>query len=258
MPFVQSANANIYYEVHGAGPAIVFAHGAGGNAASWWQQVPHFVRGNRIITFDHRTFGRSTCAPEDFRAKNFARDVLAILDAEGIDRAALVCQSMGGWAGSRLAVEHAERVRALVMSHTPGCFSNPQIAQLRDAAPPREAPAESFAHWAVGAEFPRRKPAESYLYTQIAGLNVSFDRALLTRLRENAALIDTSSLGDYRVPTLFITTDKDRIFSPELIRTTANAVPGAEFLKLGDAGHSSYFEIPEAFNQVVEDFLARN
>lgn len=256
MPFVQSVNANIYYEAHGSGPAIVFAHGAGGNAASWWQQVPHFVRDHRVITFDHRTFGRSTCAPEAFRPEHFASDVLAILDAEGIGQAALVCQSMGGWAGSRLAVEHPDRVRALVMSHTPGCFSNPQIAQLRDSAPPREAPSESFAHWAVGAEFPRRKPAESYLYTQIAGLNVSFDRALLTRLRESAALIDTASLGDYRVPTLFITAEKDRIFSPELIRTTANAVPGAEFLNLGDAGHSSYFETPEAFNQVVEDFLA--
>ena len=51
---------------------------------------------------------------------------------------------------------------------------------------------------------------------------------------------------------------QDRIFSPELIRTTANAVPGAECLNLGDAGHSSYFEIPEAFNQVVEDFLVRD
>ena len=43
MPHVDATRARIYYEVHGDGPAIVFAHGAGGNAASWWQQIAHYV-----------------------------------------------------------------------------------------------------------------------------------------------------------------------------------------------------------------------
>ena len=43
MSTVQSHDAEIHYERYGDGPALVFAHGAGGNAASWWQQVPRFV-----------------------------------------------------------------------------------------------------------------------------------------------------------------------------------------------------------------------
>ena len=70
MPFVKSRGAEIYYEVHGEGPVLVFAHGMGGNHLSWWQQVPEFVgRGYRVVTFDHRGFGRSTCPPESFHPR---------------------------------------------------------------------------------------------------------------------------------------------------------------------------------------------
>ena len=46
------------------GQVIFFVHGAGGNAASWWQQVPHFVDLYRILTLDHRGFARSRCRLE--------------------------------------------------------------------------------------------------------------------------------------------------------------------------------------------------
>ena len=87
MPTVENAHASIYYEVHGEGPALVLAHGAGGNGAIWWQQIPFFVaRGYRVITFDHRGFARSPCPPEELELAHFPTDLLAILDAEGIDR----------------------------------------------------------------------------------------------------------------------------------------------------------------------------
>ena len=53
----------LYYEVHGDGPAVVFAHGAGGTHMSWWQQVPALSRHFRCITFDHRGFGYSRDVP---------------------------------------------------------------------------------------------------------------------------------------------------------------------------------------------------
>jgi pimeloyl-ACP methyl ester carboxylesterase len=93
MPTVTTRHAELYYESHGKGRPVVFAHGAGGNAASWWNQVPFFVqRGFRSVAFDHRCFGRSACAGEHFDPAEFPADLRAILDAEGIERAALVCQ----------------------------------------------------------------------------------------------------------------------------------------------------------------------
>ena len=53
----------LFYEVRGSGPAVMFAHGAGGNALAWWQQVATFSERFTTITFDHRAFGRSPRRP---------------------------------------------------------------------------------------------------------------------------------------------------------------------------------------------------
>ena len=79
MPRVESAGASLYYETHGSGPAVVLAHGAGGNAMVWWQQVPHFARRHTVVVFDHRGFFRSRCAPEALDPGLFASDLAAIL-----------------------------------------------------------------------------------------------------------------------------------------------------------------------------------
>ncbi len=59
MPFVKTNGVDLYYEVHGQGPALVLAHPGGGNHLSWWQQVPVFARTFTCITFDHRGHGDS-------------------------------------------------------------------------------------------------------------------------------------------------------------------------------------------------------
>ncbi len=129
MAFATSGTAKIYYEVHGDGPAVVFAHGRGGNAASWWQQVPEFSRNYKVIVFDHRCFGRSKCVSEDFDRALFDADLIAILDTESIESAAIVCQSMGGWTGLRAALYHPGRVRCLVLANTPAAVDIPVVRQ---------------------------------------------------------------------------------------------------------------------------------
>jgi pimeloyl-ACP methyl ester carboxylesterase len=57
MPFLPRDGCQLYYETHGAGPALVFAHGLGGGHLSWWQQVPHFRDRYTCVTFDHRGSG---------------------------------------------------------------------------------------------------------------------------------------------------------------------------------------------------------
>src|SRR3954452_17890800 len=172
MPTIRTAAAEIYYEAIGSGPAILFAHGAGGNAASWWQQVPEFVRDHRVITFDHRGFGRSRCKPDDFSAAAFDADALAILDAEKIDRTAVVCQSMGGWTGVRLAVNHPDRVRALVLGNTPGAiYSDALREQMRTLT--ARPPASDMTLMTLGAPFRSTNPAGTYLYGALTAFNTT-------------------------------------------------------------------------------------
>ena len=86
MPKTQVNGIDLYYEVHGDGPAIVFAHGAGGNHLSWWQQVPVFARQYRCVTFDHRGFGQSPDIPNGPGSQAFVEDLNQLLDHLKIER----------------------------------------------------------------------------------------------------------------------------------------------------------------------------
>src|SRR5262245_19557871 len=114
MPRLELDGVSLYYEVHGEGPCIAFAHGAGGNALSWWQQVPAFAPRHRCIVFDQRGWGRSTTSTPPDPAL-FAGDLAALLDHLGVEKTALVGQSMGGWTVTGCAAARPERVTHLAL-----------------------------------------------------------------------------------------------------------------------------------------------
>ncbi len=117
MPTAEVSGVSLYYEEHGKGLPVVFAHGAGGNHLSWWQQVPVFSRKYRCVTFDHRGWGFSPDG-QDAGPAAFVEDLRGLLDHLGIERAALVAQSMGGLTCLGFTIACPERVSALVMGNT--------------------------------------------------------------------------------------------------------------------------------------------
>ena len=251
MATVQNEGASLYYEVHGEGPAVVFAHGRGGNCASWWQQVPVFAQRYKVIVFDHRGFGRSRCDDKHFEAAYFPRDIAAILDAEKIGRAALVCQSMGGWGGLKLAVTRPERVAALVLANTPGGLDTPKAtAAIQHIASGAIPPGTGQ----IGKSFVAGNPAGAYLARQISGLNSNFPRSF-NRLT-SAKSVTLDELKGYAVPTLVLTSPEDVLFPPEIMEEVAQSIPGARLEVIPGVGHSTYFELPETFNRVVSGFLS--
>lgn len=253
MAFATSGTAKIYYEVHGDGPAVVFAHGRSGNAASWWQQVPEFSQNYKVIVFDHRCFGRSHCAPEEFDRAQFDADLIAILDTENVDAAAIVCQSMGGWTGLRTALHYPGRVRCLVLSNTPAGVRMPAVRQALSKV--RQAFAtEGFGSAAVARDFSERAPEAAFLYQQISSLNLQIPEALSYG---SEGWVEPADLSGFDTPTLFITSEHDTLLPPAVIREVAGLIPGAEFVLLPSAGHSPYFETPEQFNATITPFLAR-
>jgi 3-oxoadipate enol-lactonase len=257
MPLVERPHAQIYYEVCGDGPPLVFAHGAGGNTLVWWQQVPHFAAAHRVVTFDHRGFGRSHCAAEFATARYFADDLAAVMDAAGVPRAALVCQSMGGWTGLQLARTRPERVAALILSGTPAGILTPKVLAAlgaigQAAAQMDRAPQWNEPHPALAADIFARDASRGFLYSQLAGLNAPGG---LARLALHEVMTDPSALEGWTIPTLLIGGEHDRLFAPDVLREVAAAIPGARFEQIPTVGHSPYFEAPEEFNRVVAGFL---
>ena len=253
MPSVESEGARLHYEVEGEGPAVVLAHGAGGNALSWWQQVPVLAREFRVIRFDHRGFGRSSCPPDRAHPRHFAADLEAILGAGKVGDVALVCQSMGGWTGLPFALAHPERVRALVLCGTPGGFLTERLARELPALALR-ARTRGVVEMALGPRFRREEPALAFLYQQISELNrPEATAAMAGRLFE--VVVREAELAKWRTPTLVVAGGDDAFFPPAVMEDLAARIPGARLHPMPDIGHSTYFEAPAEFNRVVLDFL---
>ena len=111
---------DLHYEVSGSGPALLFAHGLGGNHLSWWQQVAHFAPNYTCVAFAHRGFAPSDPVSSGVDPADYAGDIATLIDHLGFPDVRLVAQSMGGWTMLEYALAHQDRVKALVLSSTSG------------------------------------------------------------------------------------------------------------------------------------------
>ncbi len=264
MPFVDSRGRGIYYERHGAtGPAVLFCHGAGSNAATWWQQLPVFTRAHTCITMDIRCFGRSVAPLEEFSLENFVEDVIAILDREAIERVALVGQSLGGMIGLKLALTHPGRLAAFVACDTSLALDLPV---LLDAIAQRQITqrAVTIEQRSLGKWFLDNHPDKALLYAQINHFNPSAYAlgagewgAALGALMQPGRLIPMSALAAVRCPTLLLVGSEDPIVPVSAMREVAERLKESELAVVPQAGHSAYFEKPEEVNRLVIDFIAR-
>ena len=247
----------MYFEAFGApdAPVVVLGHGAGGNHGIWFQQVPVLAADYRVVTWDQRGFGSSTNHHELANPRTATGDLLAILDHLEVERAHVVGQSMGGWAAMGLAIAHPERVRSLVLADTLGGIPVDGWWKPRPA-PPRTGP---FNHPALSNDFCIRQPAHAHLYLQIGGLRrdpLADPTRLLRTLGD--VTFDDAQLASLAMPVLFVVGSDDEIFPPDWIADAASRVPGARVEIVAGAGHSPYFEQPEAWNGLVTEFLRQS
>src|SRR5262245_2227590 len=118
MPHVDSAGVALYYEAAGSGNAIVWIHEFAADHRTWEQQVRRFAREYRCVTYNARGYPPSD-VPDDGAAYSYEHhrdDVIAVMDALGVDRAHLVGLSMGAYTGLQVALEFPERVTSLVFA----------------------------------------------------------------------------------------------------------------------------------------------
>lgn len=254
MPFLETGEAQLYFETHGTGRSLVFLHGRGGNTLSWWQQVDAFAARYRCILLDQRGWGRSRGPLPEPWVEAFVPDLAAVLDHLGVDRFAVVAQSMGGWTVAAFGETYPERIVAAVMSGTTGgYFPAAARALVEQAWEESNRMAERWQrgegpHPAVGARMYAEQPALARLYAMITGLNPPKPHRSRSQLVERPAL---------RVPgqTLFITGEEDPMLPSAVVDAVAAELPGSRVHHLPRCGHSPYFERAAAFNAVVLAFL---
>ncbi len=255
MPFAALNGIKLYYESHGSGPAIIFAHGAGGNHLSWWQQIPHFQQSFRCITFDHRAFGLSRDLPGGPGRAEFAPDVIALADQLGIDRFVFVAQSMGGRTAAGLVRRIPQRLHGVVFAGSTGGSVDDEVRSLQRAhlqsLPESERPLLARAIWSRYAD---QNPQMAFLYRQIQRLNPTRPADFLA-LQPGYRGSFSGALSESGVPVLFLVGEHDAITPPHIVERAAALVAGARFRVIPEAGHSAYFERPQEFNGAISAFI---
>jgi 3-oxoadipate enol-lactonase len=263
--YLKRPDCSIYYEVMGEGPAIVFAHGLGGNQLSWWQQLAHFSARHTCVAFAHRGFTPSSAVPGATAPDAYADDLAALIEELKLSDVRLVAQSMGGWTCLDYALRHPAKVKALVMACTSGVIDPGAVpgfgkagfdAWTRRADELNAAMAARGVLAAGGERLAREQPALAMLYRQIYHLTAGDFRAAVRGRIWAMRDKPPSLLAKLPMPVLFLNGEEDSVFPSPAGPGLAGCAPKGRHVSVPQAGHSVYFERAAEFNRIVEEFIA--
>jgi len=260
----------LHYEEAGSGTPIVFVHEFGGDHRSWEPQVRQLARRHRCVTFAARGYPPSD-VPESVEAYSQARavaDIVAVMDAAGIDRAHVVGLSMGGFAALHLALAHPDRARSIVVAGTGYGAEKAFEAYFRDVSAEvarqfETQGSETFARtYALGpsrVQFQNKDPRGWLEFATQLGEHSARGAANTMRgvqMRRPSLYDLEPQLCTLDVPTLVMTGDEDdHCLQPALY--LKKTIPRCGLVVLPQSGHTLNLEEPELFNRFVADFIAQ-
>ena len=249
--------ARIAFDVIGDGDPLLLLAGQA-NSRSWWDPVrPDFTARHRTVATDTLGSGESDApASAEYSIRRFAADAVAVLDEAGIGRAHVYGTSMGGRVAQRLAIDHPERVGALVLGcTTPG--GPHAVVAGRDvvgplagpAGPARRALAELMVTPAWLDEHPHGADA-------VLGDDGMSQAARRGHRHASAAHDASAELGRIVAPTLLLHGTDDAFCPPRNVDLLAAGVPRARVELFPGARHAYFLEFRRQASGVVLDFLA--
>lgn len=241
-------------EPRGDGASLLFIHGAGANRAAWWQQFAAFAPAHHVIAYDLPGFGESCAANPEALAEQMVTAAISVLAAVGAQRVQVVCQSLGGWTGVRLALDRPDLVERLVLCCTLAGIAHPPGIQSFMAAREHMG-TRGPAALGLTEGFIAANPLMASVYRQLGAFNPVADPALATRLFAPDFLVPPADLAALAAPVLMIAGEQDPIWPPAALAGMVPCFGNARQVVLPDTGHSPYFEQPEAFNRVIAEFF---
>ena len=240
---VEADGFRIRYAEAGHGAALVHLHGAGGLRLSPAHDL--LAQRFRVIAFEMPGFGDSPENTSSGTMAELAMTTAHAADALGLDRYNLWGTSFGGKAALWLAVQAPERLAALVLQA-------PAAIMPAGGPPPAASPQDMarllYAHPERMAPMPARDPAV-----------LAKQQHLVGRLRGPARDSDLETrMGTIDTPTLVLWGTLDRMIPSEMARHYKELMRNCQLSLVYDAGHAMDAERPEAFVEVVSDFLERH
>lgn len=259
---VAGDGVTIHYDVFGRrdGPPLLMIQGLGTDSRGWALQRLAFGRKYRCYTLDNRGTGRSDRPSGTYSLEQMALDALAVLDAEGVERAHIIGASMGGVIAQIIGVLHPERTRSLVLACT-ACrhhaWRRELLQEWADAVDEggMAALGDEALEWLIGPRLRKRFGIWLNLLARIV-----LQAPPEPFIAQVGAILDATEdlrfeLSTIRVPTLVITGSQDSLTPVGDAEELAELIPHARLEVLGGAAHGLMVEAPNAFNDAVVRFL---
>jgi 3-oxoadipate enol-lactonase len=238
-------------------PPVVFSNSLGASLAMWQPQVDALAREFRVIRYDQRGHGASGLPPGPYEFPALVDDVIALLDALGLQRVHFVGLSMGGMTALGLALAQPARLRSITAANCvarmgPAVHAvwdeRARIAREQGMAP---LVAPSLERWFKADTRQSRSAELAWAGEMLAATPVAGYAAACGALKTMDYL---DALPAITVPTLFIAGVHDAGAPLEAMREMHARVPGSKLVEL-DAAHVSNLERPAAFTAALRDFL---
>jgi aminoacrylate hydrolase len=261
MPRVDIGTGALHYERRGDGFPLLLVSGLGGLATYWSPQMASLADRFDVIAYDHRGIGRSDRTPPPYSVDGMAADAIGLLDALGIRRAHVVGHSTGGAIAQILALEHPDRLGAIVIagSWTAADAYFRRLFAMRKDVLLRLGPAAYVAGSALFLYPPYWIAEHDARLRDVEASNLAdfSDPAIVAgRIDAICAFDRRADLGRIRTPTLVVGAEDDTITPAYFSRELARLIPGAELVMLQHGGHCFSQTEPARFDEAVTSFLA--
>ena len=256
MKIFDTGEVRLHYRVDGPedGAPVVFSNSLGTDMRLWDPILPLLPEGLRIIRYDKRGHGLSSCPPAPYSMGSLVTDVERLMDHLGVKDSVFVGLSIGGMTAQGLAVKRLDLVRALVLSNTAAKIGTPAMWDERIAAVEKdgiEALADAVMERWFSKDFRATPELELWRNMLVRGEDAGYAGC-------SAAISGTdfyATTATLRLPALGIAGSEDGSTPPDLVREMMDLIPGSKFHLIRRAGHLPCVEQPEEYAQVLTDFL---
>lgn len=240
------------------GPAVVFSNSLGTDFRLWNPMLPHLPSGLRLIRYDKRGHGLSTCPDGPYSIEDHMRDLESLLDQLGVMQAVIVGLSVGGMIAQALAAARPDLARGLVLCDTGHVIGPPEIWETRIEAI-RKGGIESLSdaileRW-FSASFHEKRAEELALWRGMLTRTPVEGYLGTCRAIQHADL--TEGTKQLSMPTICVVGSEDGATTPDLVRSTADLL-GTDCAEIEGAGHLPCVEAPDVLADIIKAFLQEN
>ena len=237
--YVEHDGARIWYAAYGTGAPVILLHGGLGHSGNWGYQVPVLIEnGYHTIVIDSRGHGHSTRDERPYSYELMASDVLAVMNAVGIEQAALVGWSDGACTALVLASKLPARVAGVFFF---ACNMDPSGTKEVEFTPILQ----------------RCVSRHKKDYARLSATPDQFEEfaeavGLMQRTQPNYSAQD---LAQIQLPVAIVQSEHDEFIKREHAEYLARSLPNAEFIYLPEVSHFAPLQRPEQFNATILAFL---